>query len=286
MKLVKLIFNGEEVALPGPSSGASDDVYSTEETRIGMWVDGKPLYRKTIHKDSVSPSEEIPISEYMETLVSAECCAFNGAYTVFAPYSGQDGYFYIYFGTGEAYIKASVEYSNFNLSVKYTKTTDQPENSPAIYEWWSPMMTSDTEPPPYLAAASTVAGVHKAFHAFDSNPNTIWHSTMMDNSYIIFNFSAKTTIKGISISAAGVIGSFDYSNFIPQKISVYGANDGEYEFIQQFATQNEPAGIFQEFVFSEPKTYKKYKIKADGPAHSGQLYFICADIKFYKRVQG
>ena len=28
------------------ASGASNDVYSTEETRIGTWVDGKPLYRK------------------------------------------------------------------------------------------------------------------------------------------------------------------------------------------------------------------------------------------------
>jgi len=28
--------------------GFSGDVYSTEETRIGTWIDGKPLYRKVI----------------------------------------------------------------------------------------------------------------------------------------------------------------------------------------------------------------------------------------------
>lgn len=27
-------------------TGGADDVYSTEETRIGTWIDGKPLYRK------------------------------------------------------------------------------------------------------------------------------------------------------------------------------------------------------------------------------------------------
>lgn len=27
-------------------SGEAEDVYSTEETRIGTWIDGKPLYRK------------------------------------------------------------------------------------------------------------------------------------------------------------------------------------------------------------------------------------------------
>ena len=26
----------------------SEEVYSTEETKIGTWIDGKPLYRKTI----------------------------------------------------------------------------------------------------------------------------------------------------------------------------------------------------------------------------------------------
>ena len=28
------------------SGGSSEEIYSTEETRIGTWIDGKPLYRK------------------------------------------------------------------------------------------------------------------------------------------------------------------------------------------------------------------------------------------------
>ena len=33
----------------GGGSGASGgEVYSTEETRVGTWIDGKPLYRKTV----------------------------------------------------------------------------------------------------------------------------------------------------------------------------------------------------------------------------------------------
>jgi len=30
----------------------AENVYSTEETRIGTWIDGKPLYRKTINVTS------------------------------------------------------------------------------------------------------------------------------------------------------------------------------------------------------------------------------------------
>ena len=37
----------------GVSGGLSREVYSMEETRIGTWIDGKPLYRKCIRTDSI-----------------------------------------------------------------------------------------------------------------------------------------------------------------------------------------------------------------------------------------
>lgn len=66
---MKIIINGEPVEVggaslpPGGTTGQAlvkasdadgdvvwsyaDEIYSTDETRIGTWVDGKPLYRKT-----------------------------------------------------------------------------------------------------------------------------------------------------------------------------------------------------------------------------------------------
>ena len=32
----------------GDSGNSSEEIYSTEETRIGTWIDGKPLYRKVV----------------------------------------------------------------------------------------------------------------------------------------------------------------------------------------------------------------------------------------------
>ncbi len=32
-------------------AGSAEEVYSTEERRIGTWIDGKPLYRKTFYTD-------------------------------------------------------------------------------------------------------------------------------------------------------------------------------------------------------------------------------------------
>ena len=38
----------------GGSGGSSEEIYSTEETRIGTWIDGKPLYRRVF--DTTTPS--------------------------------------------------------------------------------------------------------------------------------------------------------------------------------------------------------------------------------------
>ena len=37
----------EAVKSINASAASSGEIYSTEETRIGTWIDGKPLYRKT-----------------------------------------------------------------------------------------------------------------------------------------------------------------------------------------------------------------------------------------------
>lgn len=42
----KLYLITDAAASGSDSGGSSENVYSTEETRIGTWIDGKPLYRK------------------------------------------------------------------------------------------------------------------------------------------------------------------------------------------------------------------------------------------------
>lgn len=58
---MKIVIDGREVELPGGGSGGggpgAGEVYSTEETRIGTWIDGKPLYRKVcIDKITTKPN--------------------------------------------------------------------------------------------------------------------------------------------------------------------------------------------------------------------------------------
>ena len=46
---MSLIYKGQTIAdVGGAGGGSSEEIYSTEETRIGTWIDGKPLYRRVI----------------------------------------------------------------------------------------------------------------------------------------------------------------------------------------------------------------------------------------------
>ncbi len=48
---MKLAINGKIVDARGPDG----DVYTTQETKIGTWIDGKPLYRKVLHIAVAAP---------------------------------------------------------------------------------------------------------------------------------------------------------------------------------------------------------------------------------------
>lgn len=70
---MKIISNGVEVDVP-VGGGTSQEIYSTEETRIGTWIDGKPLYRRVFNVTtpltaSTSTSEILHVSIPVETIV-------------------------------------------------------------------------------------------------------------------------------------------------------------------------------------------------------------------------
>ena len=51
---MKIIVNGEVVEAGGGGGSSAGEVYTTEETRIGTWINGKPLYRAVY--ELMSPS--------------------------------------------------------------------------------------------------------------------------------------------------------------------------------------------------------------------------------------
>ena len=47
--------------LPSSSGGSSSDIYSTEETIVGTWIDGRPLYRKVVIIDDIGDAGNLHI---------------------------------------------------------------------------------------------------------------------------------------------------------------------------------------------------------------------------------
>lgn len=107
----------------GGSSGG--EVYSTEETRIGTWIDGKPLYSRVVVGTTPSTSGEHEILDFPDAKFAFAygniSNANGGTYCV--PNNSlnlgiSNSKLVVYF---DAKAFAS---QNFQVSISYTKTTD------------------------------------------------------------------------------------------------------------------------------------------------------------------
>lgn len=118
---------------PGPP-GQSMDIYSTEETRIGTWIDGKPIYRKTfsLNKSISSGINDLAnvSSLHIEHMVKASgyySSNSNNGGIVERVLSGKG--IIIGLSSDKATLKAFMEDNNSNvlgvIVIEYTKTTDQ-----------------------------------------------------------------------------------------------------------------------------------------------------------------
>lgn len=134
---MKIVIDGQTADIPG--GGSAGEVYSTEEIRIGTWIDGKPLYRKVIAAetgDKISANTNDKNSLYdvsalnIDTLCSMNATSFawetwiNPPITVnfFGGYSMT-----VYIDNNFICERHTVpEYSNCPLyvTITYTKTTD------------------------------------------------------------------------------------------------------------------------------------------------------------------
>ena len=110
--------------------------YSTEETVIGTWIDGKPIYRKTIN-DTIANVNTVmsawPIDEIIKAYGAVNtnynhrqyipCGTVDNSASGSGPYScqlykGGDGKCYLQYGTSIS------DTNNCCLTIEYTKTTD------------------------------------------------------------------------------------------------------------------------------------------------------------------
>lgn len=133
----------------GSSGGSSEEIYSTEETRIGTWIDGKPIYRRVVSFDNInidsssgSISKLVLLSiENVDFLVNSYGTSFLNTDKLFAPgiiFLNMNGsilqYDMIEVSLNNnilSILSVSLNRPNrslgFKICLEYTKTTNSPE---------------------------------------------------------------------------------------------------------------------------------------------------------------
>lgn len=116
------------------SGSDSEEVYSTEETRIGTWIDGKPLYRRmvvgrlTAINTSTVAGDAIPDVDVV-TYLGAITLLTNGGWCPF-PYPPSTSVWAVcQFHTSDNKVHLMTNNSVFTghdvyIEMRYTKTTD------------------------------------------------------------------------------------------------------------------------------------------------------------------
>lgn len=127
---MKIIINGEVVEVGG--GGGSEDVYSTEETIIGTWIDGKPLYRITALVTIPGSWEkilDIPTIEYMVCAKFVTIEPISGGYYSQYPNNESNMAFKPSDGIWAIGTNSDTRNKSGYLTVEYTKTTDESTTS-------------------------------------------------------------------------------------------------------------------------------------------------------------
>lgn len=134
---MKIVINGKTVEIPsgGGDGGASaGEVYSTEEQRIGTWIDGKPLYRK-VYTGTTGASGEVKnigVILNLDNLINLFGILKTSSKNFVSLSFSQGGYYTtlgINADTNMVYVLSNSQThlnSPVTVIAEYTKTTDEP----------------------------------------------------------------------------------------------------------------------------------------------------------------
>lgn len=156
------------------------------------------------------------------------------------------------------------------------------------FEWWSPEMTSNNTPEPYVASGSEADSSSRVWYkAFDNDQATRFESAnQTEGQYLQLDFGKNATISGISIKGPS---SSPADGYTPKKFSLEGSKDGKTWTTIYIADGTKYPDIPSSttvctYEFS-PKTYRYYKLTMQDNYSSNTGYMAISEMKFYKLVE-
>lgn len=160
----------------------------------------------------------------------------------------------------------------------------------SVYEysgWWSPHMTSDTTPAPYVASADDEyidgdKNTYYAYLAFDGSLSGArgdpWYSGKETNRFIQLYFGGKTVISGIRMFPASA-----FTGFFPKAVAIQISDDGDswIGILEDSGNAYNPSSAsWREIMFSAPASCRYCRILC-GSAYDRYEQSIIAEIEFF-----
>ena len=109
--------------------GSENQIYSYDETPIGTWVNGKPLYRKIIKasvnqgKQEVYDVSDMNLDEVIN--IRGGISQSVGSFVPIPYYTNSSDFTVVYYPKSSNYIKVNTSTNGIvNIILEYTKTTD------------------------------------------------------------------------------------------------------------------------------------------------------------------
>lgn len=122
-----------EIVTPKPSTRRGYQKYSTDEQVIGEWIDGKPLYQKTLQGITSANALTTTVNlsglsyDYI-TISNGSLKRNNGAFVPVQTNNNEVSFTAIVLATQNLYLKVSDDANNkdadYYVTIQYTKTTD------------------------------------------------------------------------------------------------------------------------------------------------------------------
>lgn len=124
-----------------------------------------------------------------------------------------------------------------------------------------PVMTSNTAPYGVASASTEFSATYAAWKAFNGDLATFWQPTGTNGSTIEYEFTSKMVIKACILTNTN---HGNDANYFVKNFDIEGANDGNYESIEQsLETTSKAASFSQAFELTNNKEYKKYRLKVN-----------------------
>lgn len=169
--------------------------------------------------------------------------------------------------------------NNFDFIIPTYKVKGDYDSIPSVI----PKMTSNTEPSPFVAKASSEA--QPAFGAFNQVTGVreqVWYSeTGFPHWVSITNNESPMTVNAFEITNGTEPSG--YSKFAPKTFTFEGSNDGEtYDVIKEFTIPNLASGAKTTLFLDKDVSYKSYKLNiTDGYYVDNHAGVVIGELKLF-----